>query len=198
MDAKRIFDLCLSVIGLIALSPVFLVVAAVLKADSRGPLLYRQVRVGRYAKDFVLIKFRTMYTGADTAGLLTIGGHDARITRVGAWLRKYKLDELPQLFNVLKGEMSLVGPRPEVPRYVALYTAAQRQVLLVKPGITDWASVYYLEESDLLAGAEDPERFYIRTIMPSKINWNLLYIRQHNLWTDSQIILYTLKRILIR
>lgn len=198
MNAKRVFDICFSLIGICTLTPLFLVVAALLKHDSKGPLFYRQVRVGLHLKTFKLIKFRSMYPDSEAAGLLTVGGHDARITKFGTWLRKYKIDELPQLFNVLRGEMSLVGPRPEVPKYVALYNADQKKVLNVKPGITDWASVYYLEESDMLAATDDPEKYYISTIMPSKISWNLAYAEHHNLWVDIRIILYTLKHIMIQ
>lgn len=198
MNAKRVFDVFFSVAGLLFLSPVFIVVIIFLKLDSKGSIFYKQLRVGLNQKNFELIKFRTMYANSDRAGLLTIGDHDSRITRVGCWLRKYKVDELPQLINILKGEMSFVGPRPEVLKYVMLYDAFQKKVLTVKPGITDWASIQYIDESELLANADDPESFYINTIIPSKITENLKYIEHHNLWVDLKIISYTLKSIISR
>lgn len=198
MIAKRVFDIVFSLGGMFFLSPMFIVVVILLKLDSRGSIFYKQIRVGLNQKNFELIKFRTMYTDSDRAGLLTIGDHDSRITRVGCWLRKYKIDELPQLINILKGEMSFVGPRPEVLKYVALYDASQIKVLSVKPGITDWASIQYIDENQLLATAEDPESFYINTIIPSKITQNLKYIDHHNIWVDLKIISYTLKSIIRR
>ncbi|ATP56094.1 glycosyl transferase [Pedobacter ginsengisoli] len=198
MNAKRVFDVVFSLGGMLFLSPLFIVVVILLKLDSRGSIFYKQIRVGLNQKNFELIKFRTMYTDSDRAGLLTIGDHDSRITRVGCWLRKYKIDELPQLINILKGEMSFVGPRPEVLKYVALYDASQIKVLSVKPGITDWASIQYIDENQLLATAEDPESFYINTIIPSKITQNLKYIDHHNIWVDLKIISYTLKSIIRR
>lgn len=198
MNAKRVFDVFFSVVGLFFLLPIFLVVIILLKLDSKGSVFYKQLRVGLNQKNFELIKFRTMYTNSDRAGLLTIGDHDSRITRVGCWLRKYKIDELPQLINILKGEMSFVGPRPEVLKYVMMYDAFQKKVLTVKPGITDWASIQYIDENQLLANAEDPESFYINTIIPSKITQNLKYIEHHNLWVDLKIISYTLKSIISR
>jgi len=198
MNAKRVFDVVFSLGGMLFLSPLFIVVVILLKLDSRGSIFYKQIRVGLNQKNFELIKFRTMYTDSDRAGLLTIGDHDSRITRVGCWLRKYKIDELPQLINILKGEMSFVGPRPEVLKYVALYDASQIKVLSVKPGITDWASIQYIDENQLLATVEDPESFYINTIIPSKITQNLKYIDHHNIWVDLKIISYTLKSIIRR
>ncbi|MET1054853.1 MAG: sugar transferase [Pedobacter sp.] len=197
MNAKRLFDILFSLIGIICMLPLWLLVMACLKLDSAGPVFYTQVRVGLNHKCFWLIKFRTMCTGADKKGLLTVG-KDNRITAVGGWLRKYKVDELPQLINILKGEMSFVGPRPEVPHYVDMYNDGQRRVLSVKPGITDWASIRYIRENELLAGAEDPEAFYIQTVMPSKISQNLEYVDHHDLWTDCKIISYTIKNILIQ
>ncbi|MEJ2902215.1 sugar transferase [Pedobacter panaciterrae] len=198
MIAKRVFDIVFSLGGMFFLSPMFIVVVILLKLDSKGSIFYKQLRVGLNQKNFKLIKFRTMYTDSDRAGLLTIGDHDSRITKVGCWLRKYKIDELPQLINILKGEMSFVGPRPEVLKYVELYDASQIKVLSVKPGITDWASIQYIDENELLAAAEDPESFYINTIIPSKITQNLKYIDHHNLWVDLKIISYTLKSIIRR
>lgn len=159
--------------GLILLSPVFLVVSIWIKIDSSGPVFYRQVRVGKNGYDFKLLKFRSMRVGSDAKGLITIGGRDARITKVGYFIRKYKLDELPQLINVFVGNMSLVGPRPEVRKYVDLYTSEQRKVLSVKPGITDYASIEYVDENEILGKATDPEKIYIEQIMPDKIKYNL-------------------------
>lgn len=139
-----------------------------------------------------------MYSGSDKAGLLTIGNHDSRITKVGVWLRKYKIDELPQLLNIIRGEMSFVGPRPEVPKYVELYDSTQRRVLSVKPGLTDWASIKYIDENRLLETAEDPESFYVNTVIPSKLSQNLEYIDHHNLWIDFKIISYTLRSIILK
>jgi lipopolysaccharide/colanic/teichoic acid biosynthesis glycosyltransferase len=166
--------------------------------DSRGPIFYRQDRVGCKGASFKLIKFRSMKIGSDRSGLLTVGGRDARITRSGYYLRKYKLDELPQLLNVLLGDMSLVGPRPEVPRYVALYTAQQREVLTLRPGITDWASLKYFDENELLGKAANPEKVYVEEIMPAKLSINLEYVKNRSLSGDCKIILLTLLRIIKR
>ena len=192
---KRLIDLTFSSIGLILLLPVFLVIGLWIRFDSPGGIFYRQKRVGLHGSEFLLLKFRTMRPGSDKKGLLTVGGNDSRVTRIGRILRKYKLDELPQLINVLKGEMSLVGPRPEVKKYVDLYNERQRQVLSVPPGITDLASIAYSDENELLARAEDPERFYIETVMPAKLELNLEYIRKAGLLTDLKIIFQTLFRI---
>jgi len=198
MNKKRIFDLVFSLLGIIFLSPVFLFVIILLKLDSEGSIIYKQVRVGLNLKNFELYKFRTMYKDADKKGLLTVGDHDNRITRIGYWLRKYKIDELPQLFNILKGEMSFVGPRPEVLKYVELYDAVQKRVLTVKPGITDWASIRFINENQLLENSDDPENYYINTIIPTKVSENLKYIDHNNLWIDLKIISFTLKSIIIR
>ncbi|ASU34745.1 sugar transferase [Mucilaginibacter xinganensis] len=195
MMLKRAFDICLSLTGIIVLSPLFILTGLFIMIDSNGPVLYIQQRVGRNCIDFGLLKFRTMYVHADRLGCLTIGSHDPRITRIGLWLRKFKVDELPQLFNVLAGHMSFVGPRPEVRKYVDLYTPYQLKVLSIKPGLTDWASIQYFDENDLLAGSDDPEKFYINKIIPSKITYNLKYIDHHNLWVDLKIIAGTLKKI---
>ena len=170
---KRLFDISASFFGLLLLSPLFLVVALCVGLTGRGGVFYVQTRVGRYGRDFKLYKFRSMRTGSDAKGLLTVGGKDGRITPVGYFIRKYKIDELPQLFNVLKGDMSLVGPRPEVRKYVALYNSEQMRVLSARPGITDPASIKYRNENDLLAQADDPERFYVEKIMPDKLKINL-------------------------
>ncbi len=192
---KRLFDITLSFIGLLLLLPVFLTIALCIAFGSRGGVFFLQTRVGRYNNDFKLFKFRTMHTGSDKKGLLTVGGRDPRITAVGYYLRKYKLDELPQLLNVLFGSMSLVGPRPEVRKYVDLYTDEQKKVLLVKPGITDYASLEYFSENELLAQSSNPEQTYINEIMPAKLTLNKKYILEAGLITDLKIIARTLKRI---
>lgn len=192
---KRLFDIVCSFTGLIVLSPLLLVLGLWVAFGSKGGMFYRQERIGRNGKVFRLFKFRSMYTDADKKGLLTVGGRDPRITPAGYYLRRYKLDELPQLFNVLIGDMSLVGPRPEVKKYVDLYTPEQRKVLLVRPGITDYASLEYFEENDLLARSADPEKTYIEEIMPAKLRLNERYIMEAGLLTDLKIILRTLKRI---
>ena len=195
---KRIFDILLSGIGILLLLPIFLFVIIWIKADSKGSAFYRQLRVGQFGKDFSLLKFRSMRTGSDKAGLLTIGGRDPRVTRSGVFIRKYKIDELPQLINVFLGHMSLVGPRPEVRKYVDLYNETQRRVLLVKPGITDLASLEYFDENDLLAKSDHPEKTYIEVVMPHKLELNLQYIDQSGLLADVQIILRTIKRVVFR
>lgn len=195
MDTKRIFDLIMAATGLILLSPLFMMISLVILLDSKGGVFYRQIRVGKNMRDFQLYKFRSMFVRPADQNLLTIGGRDPRITRSGGWLRKYKLDELPQLINILKGDMSFVGPRPEVRKYVNLYTDEQIRVLSVKPGITDWASIEFYDENILLGQVEDPELFYIHDIIPIKINQNLKYISHHDMFTDIKIILLTLRRL---
>ncbi|MEW6470152.1 MAG: sugar transferase [Bacteroidota bacterium] len=192
---KRFSDIIFSALGLLLLSPFLLLIALAIVAGSGFPVFYRQQRVGLNGRDFQLFKFRTMRAGADKKGLLTVGGRDPRVTAVGYFLRKYKLDELPQLLNVLLGDMSLVGPRPEVRKYVELYTAEQRKVLSVKPGITDYASIAYANENEILGNSSDPEQAYIREIMPAKLALNLKYIREQGLITDLKIIFRTLARI---
>lgn len=198
MKSKRIFDLTVSLISLIILSPVFLIIMLLLWLDSKGPVFYLQKRVGLNHHEFDLFKFRTMRVGSDKLGLLTVGNRDNRITRIGYYLRKYKADELPQLLNILKGDMSFVGPRPEVGKYVAMYTPTQRRVLSIKPGITDWASIRYIDENQLLAASENPEVLYVQTIMPSKVDYNLNYIDHNNLWIDLKIITLTLLKVVSR
>lgn len=193
---KRFFDIVLSVCGLMVLAPLFLVLAIWIKFDSTGPVFYRQVRVGRRNRDFSLYKFRSMRVGADKGSLITIGGHDSRITHSGYYIRKYKLDEFPQLINVLKGDMSIVGPRPEVRRYVELYTPEQLHVLDVRPGITDYASIKYRDENSLLENVENPDDYYVRVIMPDKLAINLEYVSKHNLWMDLQIVWQTIIAVL--
>ncbi len=189
------FDIACAFIGITILMPVFLCISLAVIINSGFPVFYLQSRVGKNNRDFKLFKFRTMHSGADKKGLLTVGGRDPRITAVGYYLRKYKLDELPQLFNVLIGNMSLVGPRPEVRKYVELYSDEQKKVLLVKPGITDPASLKFIHENDLLAASPDPEKTYIEEIMPEKLAINREYIQHHGLGMDLRIIFATLKKI---
>lgn len=192
----RFCDIVLSCLGLLLLTPLFVVVAVWIVIDNPGPVFYRQMRVGKDGKDFGLLKFRSMRIGADKESLITIGEHDSRITRAGYYIRKYKLDELPQLWNVLTGDMSLVGPRPEVRRYVDMYTDEQRQVLTVRPGITDYASIEYIDENRMLAQAEDPDRTYIEEILPAKIALNMRYIKHQTLGEYMKIIFLTLAKII--
>lgn len=193
---KRLLDITASGIGLLLCSPIFLILAIWIKLDSQGPVFYRQVRVGRGSRDFKIFKFRSMRTGSDKGSLITVGGHDKRITRSGYFIRKYKLDELPQLINVFTGDMSLVGPRPEVRRYVDMYTEEQLHVLDVRPGITDPASIKYRNENELLEKADDPERYYIDVIMPDKLRLNLEYAVNQSLSGDLKLIFQTFKAII--
>lgn len=192
---KRLFDIVASCIWLIVLSPLLLAVAIWIKLDSKGPVFYRQVRVGRYNKDFRIFKFRSMRMGSDKGSLVTIGGRDPRVTRSGYFIRKYKLDELPQLLNVLLGDMSLVGPRPEVRHYVNYWTAEQMHVLDVRPGLTDPASIKFRNENDLLGAVEDPEAYYINVIMQEKIKLYLEYVENASFWYDLKLLFKTLKVI---
>lgn len=192
---KRLFDIVASCIWLIVLSPLLLAVAIWIKLDSKGPVFYRQVRVGRYNKDFRIFKFRSMRMGSDKGSLVTIGGRDPRVTRSGYFIRKYKLDELPQLLNVLLGDMSLVGPRPEVRHYVNYWTAEQLHVLDVRPGLTDPASIKFRNENDLLGAVEDPEAYYINVIMQEKIKLYLEYVENASFWYDLKLLFKTLKVI---
>ena len=193
---KRLFDIVASGCGLLVLSPLFLILAVWVKIDSPGPVFYRQVRVGRNNKDFKLFKFRSMRVGSDKKGLITVGGHDPRITRSGYYIRKYKLDEFPQLINVFIGDMSLVGPRPEVRKYVNLYTPEQMHVLDVRPGITDMASICYRNENELLETVQDPENYYQTVIMQDKLRINLEYVRHHSFLGDIWLIFKTIKCII--
>ena len=192
---KRFFDLIASGLGLLVLSPLFLVLAVWIKCDSSGPVFYRQVRVGRNNRDFRLYKFRSMRVGSDKKGLITIGGHDPRVTRSGYYIRRYKLDELPQLINVFAGNMSLVGPRPEVRKYVDLYTPEQMHVLDVRPGITDLASIRYRNENELLEQVDAPERYYVDVIMQDKLRINLEYVANHSFRGDLKLICQTFKAV---
>ncbi len=195
---KRLFDIFASGIGLLVLSPLFLVVAIWIKCDSKGPVFYKQQRVGRGNKDFWLYKFRSMRPGSDKQGLITVGGRDPRVTRSGYFIRKYKLDELPQLINVFIGDMSLVGPRPEVRKYVEMYTPAQMHVLDVRPGITDLASIRYRNENELLEQADDPDRYYVEVIMQDKLKINLEYVAKHSFWYDIKLIFMTFWEIVAK
>ena len=193
---KRLFDIIASGCGLLVLSPIFLIMVIWIKLDSKGPVFYRQVRVGRHNKDFRIFKFRSMRVGADKGSLVTIGGRDPRITRSGYFIRKYKLDEFPQLINVFKGEVSLVGPRPEVRYYVNYWTPEQMYVLDVRPGITDPASIKFHNENELMEKAEDPEDYYINVIMQEKIKLYLEYVQNVSFWYDIKLIFQTFKVII--
>lgn len=192
---KRFFDIIASLTGIIILTPFFILIFLAVVIGSGFPVLYRQNRVGKDGEDFKVFKFRTMFMDSDKKGLLTVGGHDKRITSVGYFLRRYKLDELPQLFNVLSGNMSLVGPRPEVRKFVEMYNEEQKKVLSVRPGITDYASLEYINENDLLAQSDNPEQTYINEVMPAKLKLNLKYIKEAGLATDIKVIFKTIRKI---
>ena len=192
----RFFDILFSFIGLIILSPLFVVVYICVVLTSRGGGFYVQSRVGKNGEDFNLYKFRSMRIGADRSGLITVGGRDSRVTGIGYFIRKFKLDELPQLLNVLKGDMSFVGPRPEVRKYVNMYTPEQRKVLSVRPGITDYASIEYIDENAILGSASDPNKAYIEQIMPDKIKYNMKYINHRTVGEYFKVIFLTLGKIL--
>jgi len=189
---KRLFDIITSGCGLIVLSPMFLVLSVWIKMDSNGPIFYKQVRVGRDGKDFRLFKFRSMRVGSDVKGLITIGGHDPRVTRSGYFIRKFKLDEFAQLINVFIGDMSLVGPRPEVRHYVDYWNPEQMHVLDVRPGITDPASIKFRNENELLEKVKDPEKYYIEVIMQEKIKLYLEYVQNASFLYDIKLIFRTL------
>jgi len=192
---KRLFDILFSALGLLFLSPIFLIIAILIKREDRGPILYRGVRVGKFGKTFKIFKFRTLVANAEKIGGPSTADDDPRITKVGKLIRKYKLDELPQLINVLKGEMSFVGPRPEVPFYVKMFTEEERTILSLRPGITDWASLWNPDEGAILAGSSDPEKTYMEKIRPEKIRLQLRYVRERSFWADLKIILLTLKKL---
>lgn len=193
---KRIFDFIASFVGCIIISPIYIIIALLIKLDSKGPVFFKQKRVGQYGKEFEILKYRTMVVDAEKIGKQITVGNDSRITKIGHILRKYKLDELPQLFNVLKGDMSLVGPRPEVPKYVELYNDKEKEVLNVKPGITDFASIEYRDENELLGTVENPEEYYIDVIMKHKLKLNLKYINNNNIFIDIGIIFKTILKCL--
>jgi lipopolysaccharide/colanic/teichoic acid biosynthesis glycosyltransferase len=192
----RFLDFLFSFLGLILLFPFLFFIGLIIKLTSRGPVFYKQSRVGLNGVDFHVFKFRTMNINSDKLGLITVGGHDPRITSVGFFLRKYKLDELPQLLNVIIGEMSLVGPRPEVRKYVEQYTTEQKKVLSIRPGITDWASINYKDENVILGESSDPEKDYILKIMPDKLNYNFIYINNYGFLEYFKIIFTTIWRVL--
>lgn len=191
----RIFDVILSFVGLLILSPFLLIVYLLIRLESKGGGFYTQTRIGKAGKPFQLYKFRSMRIGSDKKGLITVGEKDSRITKMGYFVRRYKIDELPQLWNVLKGDMSLVGPRPEVKKYTDMYNDEQKKVLSIKPGITDWASIKYVDENRILGEAENPDETYVKVIMPSKIALNMIYINNHTLKEYFKIIFATLSNI---
>lgn len=193
---KRVFDIMLSAAGLLTLLPVFAIVAVLVKAGSRGPVFFRQQRMGRLFKPFYLYKFRTMVDGADKKGPLVTTGGDARVTGVGRVLRKTKIDELPQLINVLKGDMSIVGPRPEVERYVRLYESDYREVLSIRPGITDISSIEFRDEESVLKAQENPEEYYRSVLLPIKIGYAKDYIRDMSFFFDMKLIFMTILKVL--
>ena len=193
----RIFDFFFSFLGLILLLPFFILIALLIKINSSGPVLYKQSRIGLNGSDFSVFKFRSMRVDSDKLGLITVGGRDPRVTSIGYYLRKYKLDELPQLINVLTGDMSLVGPRPEVKKYVDLYNHEQSEVLSIRPGITDWASIYYRDENVILGQSSDPEKDYIEKVMPDKLKYNLIYIQNYGSAEYFKIIFSTLWHIVV-
>jgi lipopolysaccharide/colanic/teichoic acid biosynthesis glycosyltransferase len=190
--AKRLFDLSLAGLGLLLAGPLLLLIAAAIRLSDSGPIFFRQYRVGRHGRHFCILKFRTMVPGAEHLGTSVTSRGDPRVTAVGRILRRTKLDELPQLWNVVKGDMSLVGPRPEVPRYVRYYTPEQRQVLELKPGVTDLATLLYRNEEEVLRNVDDVEAFYVREVLPRKIQLNLAYAAHANRWEDAKVILRTL------
>jgi len=192
---KRVFDIVFSFFALILISPLLLLISILIIIDSKGGIFYEQVRVGKANTDFYIFKFRTMRPDSDKAGLLTVGDKDNRITKVGYFIRKYKMDELPQLFNVLIGDMSIVGPRPEVRKYVDMYNEEQLKVLDIRPGITDYASIEYCNENELLAKSDNPEQTYINEVMPAKLKLNLKYINEAGFANDIKIIFKTLGKI---
>jgi lipopolysaccharide/colanic/teichoic acid biosynthesis glycosyltransferase len=193
---KRLFDIFFSIFGLLLLSPLLIGISIAIIFDSKGGVFYKQIRVGKDNCDFKIFKFRTMRSGSDKKGLLTIGDNDTRVTRIGFFLRKYKIDELPQLINILLGDMSFVGPRPEVRKYVDLYNVEQLKVLTVRPGLTDFSSLYYINESELLSKSLNPENTYIEEIMPAKLELCMKYLNEKSLKTDIKILYNTLKKIL--
>ena len=195
---KRSIDIILSLLGIIILSPIMIIVSMAVFISMGPPIFFEQTRVGQYNCNFLLLKFRTMHKRSENKGFLTIGQRDSRISAVGYFLRKLKLDELPQLFNVLKGEMSLVGPRPEVRKFVALYNEQQKKVLSVRPGITDYASIKFVRESELLSQSHTPEKLYVEKIMPEKLSLNIAYIDDGDIFQDFKLILFTIWTIIKR
>lgn len=190
---KYFFDFIISLVVLIIFSPLFLILGILIKKDTEGPVFYRQVRIGKDGKPFRIFKFRTMVNNADKSGVTSTKDDDVRITKMGKFIRKYNLDELAQFINVLKGEMSIVGPRPEIPYYVNMFTEEEKIILSVKPGITDWACIWNSDEGKLLAGSDDPDKDYLEKIRPEKIRLQLKYVKEHSFWIDFKIMLMTLK-----
>lgn len=195
---KRIFDLVFSAVGLLLLLPIFLLIALLIKLDDHGSVFYGGLRVGRRGKTFRMLKFRTMVKNADKIGGPSTADDDPRLLKIGKLLRKYKLDEIPQLINVLRGEMSFVGPRPEVPFYVNMFTEEEKSILIVRPGITDWASLWNSDEGALLAGSLDPEKDYMEKIRPEKIRLQLKYVRERSFWVDMDILFKTAMKLIHR
>jgi lipopolysaccharide/colanic/teichoic acid biosynthesis glycosyltransferase len=195
---KRAFDISSSLIGLVCLSPIIFLSAGLIRLSSSGPVFYRGLRVGRYGKTFRIFKFRTMVADAESRGASSTSDDDPRITRIGKFLRKYKLDELPQLINVLRGEMSIVGPRPEVKKFTDLFSVEESTILTVRPGITDWASLWNPDEGALLQGSLDPDQDYLEKIRPEKVRLQLKYVRERSFWTDLRIIFQTLQVVVKR
>tara|TARA_R110000868_G_scaffold311668_2_gene572626 strand:+ start:1154 stop:1747 length:594 start_codon:yes stop_codon:yes gene_type:complete len=195
---KRGFDLMFSCIGILVLAPVLCVIAIIIKLDSKGSVLFIQPRVGKNNKDFNIFKFRTMFVASDKSGLLTLGNRDSRITKVGFFLRRYKIDEFPQLINILMGTMSFVGPRPELRKYVNYYPPEDLVVLSVKPGITGLASIEFRNEVELLKAAQDPETYFIESIIPKKLKLNKIYIQKSSLWFDLKLIAMTVFRVITK
>jgi lipopolysaccharide/colanic/teichoic acid biosynthesis glycosyltransferase len=195
---KRLFDLFFSAVGLVILSPLLLCIAVLIRLDSAGPVLYRGARTGRGGAPFKMLKFRTMVINADKIGASSTANDDPRVTRIGRFLRKYKLDELPQLINVFTGEMSFVGPRPEVQRFTDMFTEAEKAILTVPPGITDWASLWDVDEGAVLAGSLDPDKDYMEKIRPEKIRLQLKYVRERSFKNDLRIIFQTIQAIVVR
>lgn len=195
---KRLFDIFFALLGLVILAPLFFILIIIIQLESKGKPFYKQTRIGKNGVPFDMYKFRSMYANADKMGLLTVGMNDNRVTPSGYFIRKYKIDELPQLINVLLGDMSLVGPRPEVSKYVAMYNDEQKQVLSIKPGITDYASIEYRNENGILSQSPEPEHTYIHEIMPAKLQLNMKYIQEQSFLTDVKIILNTILKLSTR
>jgi len=194
----RFFDFFISALGLFILSPLFIIVIFLIKCDSKGPIFFKQLRIGKNGVEFKMYKFRTMYVNSSNELLLTVGNEDSRITKVGKFIRKNKIDEIPQLLNVLMGTMSLVGPRPEIRKYTELYNGRQRIVLSVKPGITDYASIYFKSENEILSTVDDPENYYIKFIIPWKIRLNMIYINNRSLFQYFRVIILTIAKLFSR
>jgi len=195
---KRLFDIVFSLLGLMLTTPILLILAILIKREDGGPVFYRGVRVGRHGKLFRIFKFRTMVVNAEKIGGSSTADDDPRITKIGKFIRKYKLDELPQLINVLKGEMSFVGPRHEVQHYVNMYTNEEKAILNVKPGITDWASMWNSDEGAILAGSTDAEKTYMEKIRPEKIRLQLKYVKERSFWVDVIMVFQTLFKLIKR